>query len=277
MTARWLFLALPALGLAELTCAPEQPALQQQRRAASAGDGLVDLLSDLALDGGGCGVLPVEGCCDGETLWWCDGATQTPQSLGCARRLHCGWSSSQRYDCNTSGASDPTGVHPRACDLLAADGPHWRPTPTDAAVSDGVAGSCRGITMEGCCLGNLLQYCDGGVLHGLDCRLNPKCGWLANAQYYDCGTAGGDDPSGTRPKACPGPAPDAKLDGPSDTGGSEGPRDGERDRPGEPVPLPTGCTCRAGGEPGAGAPFGLALAALSLGCCLRRRRAQRDR
>jgi hypothetical protein len=64
---------------------------------------------------------------------------------------------------------------------------------------------CGQVTSYGCCSGETLQWCNNGVLASLNCAQNPKCGWDPFAGYYDCATAGGQDPSGAHPKACPGP------------------------------------------------------------------------
>jgi hypothetical protein len=74
------------------------------------------------------------------------------------------------------------------------------------------------VTGAGCCEGNVLKYCDSGKLRVLPCTLNPSCGWLANAQLYDCGTPGQPDPQGKLPMACPPPHLDASFEGPPDWG-----------------------------------------------------------
>jgi hypothetical protein len=66
----------------------------------------------------------------------------------------------------------------------------------------GSGGACGSITYEGCCDGDLLKYCDDGQLQEMNCGGNPSCGWNSQAGFYDCGTGGGGDPSGTFPKAC---------------------------------------------------------------------------
>jgi V8-like Glu-specific endopeptidase len=68
--------------------------------------------------------------------------------------------------------------------------------------ADCSSGGCNGITYEGCCDGNTLKYCDNNALEQLDCGGNPTCGWNGQAGFYDCGTSGGSDPSGTFAKAC---------------------------------------------------------------------------
>jgi len=64
---------------------------------------------------------------------------------------------------------------------------------------------CQGLNYEGCCdsEGRLL-YCDQDQLFCIDCGQNPTCGWNAQGKYYDCGTNGAEDPSGSNPIACGG-------------------------------------------------------------------------
>jgi hypothetical protein len=64
----------------------------------------------------GCGNLTYEGCCDGETLKWCE--KNQVFKVDCGQKPQCGWSASQNwYDCNTSGGAGPAGNLPRACSL----------------------------------------------------------------------------------------------------------------------------------------------------------------
>ena len=65
-------------------------------------------------------------------------------------------------------------------------------------------GACGTVSYEGCCEGQVVKYCDGGQLQQLDCSENPSCGWSPEYSYYDCGTTGGQDPSGANPKSCGG-------------------------------------------------------------------------
>jgi len=66
--------------------------------------------------GGGCGAIPEEGCCEGDTVVSC--VAGEVASFACPPGWPCGWVSSQGisgYSCGGSGA-DPTGEHPLACD-----------------------------------------------------------------------------------------------------------------------------------------------------------------
>ena len=67
-----------------------------------------------------------------------------------------------------------------------------------------VQGPCYGITYEGCCDGQLLSYCDSGIVKHQDCDDGMEnCGWSASDQYYDCNTSGNPDPAGVHPIECP--------------------------------------------------------------------------
>jgi agmatine/peptidylarginine deiminase len=68
-------------------------------------------------------------------------------------------------------------------------------------------GGCGDVTYEGCCSGETLQFCDGGQLQTMDCSQGPSCGWQPQGNFYDCGTDGSADPSGTFPKECSGIGP----------------------------------------------------------------------
>jgi len=55
---------------------------------------------------------------------------------------------------------------------------------------------------EGCCdeSGRVI-WCDFGQFYCIDCSgLNPECGWQGS--FYDCGTGGEEEPTGTFPKNC---------------------------------------------------------------------------
>ncbi len=111
--------------------------------------------------------------------------------------------------------------------------------PTGQTCTNGkcVGGSnCNGITYEGCCDANTLNWCEDGQLKTQDCSWDPKCGWNGQQGFYDCGTQGATDPSGTLPKACPGscqPNCGGKQCGPDGCGGSCG-------------GCPPGSTCQEG-------------------------------
>ncbi len=203
-----------------------------------------------------CGAISATGCCDGETLWWC--ASGQLRSMSCRKRPRCGWSNAGRYDCDTSGAADPTGKNAQGCRALTRDA--GLPA-SDGPSSDGGA-PCGGITIEGCCKGNTLIYCVAARLRSIPCTLNPKCGWHPGGQLYDCGTEGKSDPAGKHKRQCPATLPaDLGLDGPI-------PPDGA------PVDLtapdaaagagsePGGCAA-AGGGPGPATPWWGVLALLS--------------
>ncbi|MCC6746341.1 MAG: hypothetical protein IT371_01700 [Deltaproteobacteria bacterium] len=159
--------------------------------------------SDASTDAGAasCGVVPAEGCCLGNVLYYC--ATAGLRRLDCRARPACGWRT-HGYDCDTGGGADPTGTFGRECRF----GDGGVPGAPDAG-SSGDGGGCRGVPLEGCCAQEALYYCDEGRLVRVSCFLNRRCGWRGTGQYYECGTTGEPDPSGRYPKACPGPGWDA--------------------------------------------------------------------
>ena len=196
-----------------------------------------------------CKTIGATGCCKGEVLWWC-GAEGKLRQRDCsgAGLPRCGWNSaSKKYGCATAGASDPSGAV-KHC-MLAAENA-WLPD------SGRPTNSCQGISDEGCCAGNVLKFCAGGALQFMDCGLNPTCGWLPNAQQYDCGTAGLGDPAGGHPRTCPGSTPtdgvpDRGVDVTTDRGGDAGGDYGSG-----------GCSCRLSSAPAS--PWLLLLAGLLL-------------
>jgi len=193
----------PLAALFVLACPGQGPEVAQSRRPSAksdAGSGETAIAdSSTTGDGGGCGKVPSQGCCLGEQLFYCE--TGQLKQISCVKKPKCGWSNAGVYDCNTSGVADPTGKYAMDCTGLIPDGGH----PSDAAVDGG--GPCGGIAIEGCCDGDTLKYCEDGLLRVISCGLNPRCGWMAMGQYYDCGTQGGSDPSGKLPRACPGSHP----------------------------------------------------------------------
>jgi uncharacterized protein (TIGR03382 family) len=61
---------------------------------------------------------------------------------------------------------------------------------------------CQGLAYQGCCAGNVLYWCDEGLLESLECN-ESDCGWSTDYGYYDCNEQGLPDPSGDYPLSCP--------------------------------------------------------------------------
>ncbi len=81
--------------------------------------------------GGGCGGVTFQGCCDGDSLRYCE--RNQVHRYACAPGS-CGWNAlASFYDCNTSGAADPSGAFPKAC-ASAVDG---GTPPFDSGAPDG--------------------------------------------------------------------------------------------------------------------------------------------
>ncbi len=82
------------------------------------------------------------------------------------------------------------------------------PRPAAAQCDDGeiVSTDCGFIPDIGCCIENVLWWCDGDHLCRRDCEAINQllCGWDANdpgGAHYDCGTGGGSGP-GETPLTC---------------------------------------------------------------------------
>jgi len=61
-----------------------------------------------------CQGVTYEGCCDAETLRYCDGGDL--KTIACdAGDGSCGWNAEGFYDCGTDGAVDPAGTFPKEC------------------------------------------------------------------------------------------------------------------------------------------------------------------
>jgi hypothetical protein len=62
----------------------------------------------------GCGNVTFEGCCDGETLKYCE--NNQLKTGSCSSNPECGWDSqNQYYNCQTDGGEDPSGNNPKNC------------------------------------------------------------------------------------------------------------------------------------------------------------------
>ena len=197
--------------LALNACSAEEPPGRSSRPLSGGDLASLDGPADSS-SGLGCGSITSTGCCDGETLWWCQEGRRL--SMSCRARPRCGWSGAGKYDCDTSGAADPSGKQPQQCRSLVGDA--GLPA-SDGAGADGGPG-CGTVTTEGCCVGQTLVYCQkqSGRLKTISCALNPSCGWHPGGQLYDCGTQGKADPAGKYPRACPSTLPgDLSLDGPA--------------------------------------------------------------
>lgn len=61
----------------------------------------------------GCGPINDIGCCDSNTLVWCEGGSL--YKINCSD-TQCGWDSAKSfYNCQTSGGTDPSGANPKSC------------------------------------------------------------------------------------------------------------------------------------------------------------------
>jgi agmatine deiminase len=233
-----------------------------------------------------CGLVAYQGCCDGNTLWFCDPAKGLLSS-NCAFEPSCGWDKLKGfYDCGTSGNADPAGAYPLSCAGLFGDG---GPAKSDvlhetAPSGDSATDPCGTLSSVGCCDGDTLQYCAGGKLQLLSCAKNPKCGWDSKNGWYDCGTSGESDPSGTSSKVCSGSydlgvreaSPSKDRGAPESVASLEGGSlDGRHGSEGkEPAAVDRGCSCSIGSDRTEGVPSStgpLAPLLLVLGLAVRLR------
>jgi hypothetical protein len=139
-----------------------------------------------------CGSVGYEGCCDGQTLTWCEGGEI--RIIDCSEAPSCGWNEADGfYNCGTNGGEDPYGYYPINCDGTSGGGTTGQ--------------SCGSVTYEGCCDGNTVTWCEGGTLATVNCATEPdspgpSCGWDDVGGYYWCGYTTAADPSGNAPYAC---------------------------------------------------------------------------
>jgi|GEM_PF-1393083 len=162
-----------------------------------------------ACDGKVCGPDGCGGTC-GQLAGGCPGAQDTCLDGQCVCQPAC-----DSRVCGPDGCGGECGVC-KGCTTCDAG----------ACVDD----PCCLIPKTGCCDGQVLRICIGKQVQQQDCACNnelgipcgvaPSCGWNPFAQVYSCGTAGGPQPAGDLPMACPTcqPACDGKECGPDGCG-----------------------------------------------------------
>lgn len=179
---------------------------------------------------GVCDVLPPAGCCVGNLAVYCYMGDQ--QMVSCDHHPACGWNDGDEgYTCGTSGEEDPEGELPMFCNSYLAvvcgdgecqDTETWETCPEDCdepepgcgdgecapgedfatCPADCYQSGCGKVGEQGCCKGELLQWCEFGGLFMVNCEGQPACGWSAEDDYYWCGTDGSADPEGLHLKSC---------------------------------------------------------------------------
>ena len=157
------------------------------------------------------------GCCDGQTIKYCDPNNPSIVTADCQQSgPSCGWNAANGYyDCNTDGKPEPTGQFPVTCPACKID------CTGKTCGDDGCGGTCgtcdqgvvcldhvcqpdqcHGVPASGCCDGPVVRYCADNQASSLDCSTQPSCGWNPQG-YYACGTDGKADPSGGLTMPCP--------------------------------------------------------------------------
>ena len=172
-------------------------------------------------DGGpGCGTVPYEGCCIGQSLAYCAG-TQV-MAKPCDVTHPCGWSVAfGMYTCGGGVPADPSGTFARDCNVDLGVPSSDAPAPADAQPSDGAG--CGPLGLAGCCEGEVVYFCSGSQVLSLDCSGQPSCGWNGASGYYDCNTSGAPETSGAHPMSCSAVLGDSGV--PLDSGGGDAPPD----------------------------------------------------
>ncbi|MFT7624840.1 MAG: agmatine/peptidylarginine deiminase, partial [Myxococcota bacterium] len=127
-----------------------------------------------------CGGISFQGCCEGNTLKYCDNGQA--QSVSC--NDGCGWQSGQGwYNCGFTG-TDPTGANPKACASEC--------TPDCSGKTcgdDGCGGSCGSCSGGQTCTGGQCECvadCSGKLCGGDGC--GGSCGTCAGGS--SCSTSG---------------------------------------------------------------------------------------
>lgn len=169
-----------------------------------------------------CNGVSYEGCCTpDQTLLYCEGNKLFMLSCDEMDAEFCGWNEEmQFYDCMTDGYEDPSGKHPYSCEKGCIPnckdkecgpdgcGKHCGACKQGYYCDKGkcLVSECQEITEIGCCeVDGTLKYCVGGSkLVEIKCgeEADPGCGWDETNQWYDCGTDGKPEPTGTYPYSC---------------------------------------------------------------------------
>jgi len=133
-----------------------------------------------------CGGISFEGCCEGDTVKWCENGeiaeVPCPEAAqgGQADGPKCGWLASEGYYwCDNTGAAEPTGAFPQPCGPCTAD------CTGKVCGSDGCGGSCGTCgggeaCQAGACVA-CTPSCNGKVCGDDGC--GGSCGECANGQF----------------------------------------------------------------------------------------------
>jgi hypothetical protein len=86
------------------------------------------------------------------------------------------------------------------------------PGPSEVDPDAGPIDPCGGVTFAGHCVGNTVEWCEGGTIYTDNCDPDRVCGFNADAGWYAClagpppgddgGGGGGGDGGGDEPKEC---------------------------------------------------------------------------
>jgi hypothetical protein len=136
----------------------------------------------------GCGNISFEGCCNGQTLQFCEAGEL--KSIDCNQQPSCGWQpTGPFYDCGTDGTPDPSGQNPLACgggtapvcgNGICEAGENTSTCPTDCDGGQPVCGN------GSCEAGESAQTCPADCGGGGPGCADKQCGF--DSQGNPCGT-----------------------------------------------------------------------------------------
>jgi sugar lactone lactonase YvrE len=160
---------------------------------------------------GECNGVSWAGCCDGETVKWCQDGELHDEN--CGDKPSCGWNAEDGYyDCETTGGADPAGEFPLACDedctpncfgkecgddgcgKLCGECAEWAVCTGEGQCcessckdngcgSDGCGGSCGDCDDGyGCVTGECVEGTCGGLAYQGCCAADGVLWWCENAE-----------------------------------------------------------------------------------------------
>jgi len=155
---------------------------------------------------GDCGGISFEGCCDGQTVKYCEGGQL--KTLDCSQNPSCGWQpSGPFYDCGTGGGADPSGMFPINCtggsnpvcgNAICEAGETQQSCPADCSGGNPVCGNAiceSGETQQSCpadCSGGS-AVCGNGICEAGETQQScpADCGSGDPCADWECGSPPG--------------------------------------------------------------------------------------
>jgi len=144
-------------------------------------------------EGGGCGPYDDDPVCQQDTVVWCeDGQIVFMDCAELGPYFFCGWNpnlfvhSCMEEACESQCENKECGDD--GCGAVCGYCPVQKMCNDEGQCVYG-SGFCGDITYEGECQGNVVAWCQNGILQTFDCGiLGPtyECGWFTQGQYYWC-------------------------------------------------------------------------------------------